>query len=512
MTSSSTIEPTNTNNLNSNLNIDSLPTQELQHIELHYLALYKDYQHNKDKLKQIEEELTNSLYSYEVSKLVIARLLKEKEDLNIKLENMNKNVEINEDEKEFNFCGIDSVSVRLKECGNILTKNRKARKPDKSLVTKFDSKTYSSNSNSSSNNDCSNFTIKNSIIGIDHIKYNSSYSNILLYTSKEIFLTKLVKNTNNNSSSIELISSIKNDNDNTNKSSIINCKLLQINKSNTNNKIFYSKTTSNNTNEILEYSNTEESPSSINNNLVYKLKQKIKEPCFNIEQHPESDYIIGCTKSRWSLHNLIKQVVICENASTTTTANTNTDNLEYLTSSCLHPDGLIYSTGTNLGNLNCWHILDEKVVISLENGSNSIDKLCFSENGYYLACSDKFSIKLWDLRKNTNKPLDLINTDYKVNNIRFDCYGNNLIVVGNKDIRVYNTKNLKDKCSTVIRNDENTIDNETNNLNNTNTNETTNNDTNIFVDSMMIDYNRSVVSCYYDNESNRSEVRINSVY
>jgi len=66
----------------------------------------------------------------------------------------------------------------------------------------------------------------------------------------------------------------------------------------------------------------------------------------------------------------------------------------------LHPDGLIFATGSGSGELKLWDIREQKVVSAIQEHVGDLKCLSFSENGYMLASGGADGeIKLWDLRK-----------------------------------------------------------------------------------------------------------------
>jgi len=66
----------------------------------------------------------------------------------------------------------------------------------------------------------------------------------------------------------------------------------------------------------------------------------------------------------------------------------------------LHPDGLIFATGSGSGELKLWDIREQKVVSAIQEHVGILKCLNFSENGYMLASGGADGeIKLWDLRK-----------------------------------------------------------------------------------------------------------------
>mmetsp|Transcript_13666 Transcript_13666/g.24755 ORF Transcript_13666/g.24755 Transcript_13666/m.24755 type:complete len:620 (-) Transcript_13666:1028-2887(-) len=75
-----------------------------------------------------------------------------------------------------------------------------------------------------------------------------------------------------------------------------------------------------------------------------------------------------------------------------------------LSSGCMHPDGLIYISGTSDGQLIVWDLKTQAVAGTLKgHDGNPIDFIAISENGYHVATSSSnpanSPVHLWDLRK-----------------------------------------------------------------------------------------------------------------
>ena len=107
----------------------------------------------------------------------------------------------------------------------------------------------------------------------------------------------------------------------------------------------------------------------------------------------------------------------------------------------LHPDGLLFGTGTAGGALKVWDIREQKSVLEFSSpspsGAKSVRCLSFSENGYLLAAGgDDGGANIWDLRKlKTIKTVDSANST--VSAVAFDYSGTYLALgTGDGTVRV----------------------------------------------------------------------------
>lgn len=107
-----------------------------------------------------------------------------------------------------------------------------------------------------------------------------------------------------------------------------------------------------------------------------------------------------------------------------------------------HPDGLILGTGTSDALIRIWDMKTQTNVASFEGHTGAVHAIAFSENGYYMASGGvDGAVRLWDLRRLKNfHNLDAGGTGgVGVRTVAFDRAGAYL-ACGGADIRLYAVK------------------------------------------------------------------------
>ena len=114
-----------------------------------------------------------------------------------------------------------------------------------------------------------------------------------------------------------------------------------------------------------------------------------------------------------------------------------------LSSGILHPDGLIYFTGTDSGEVQLWDLKSKTLASKVgEPSGDAIVSIQASNNGYHLAVGHSSGmVKVWDLRKqkciatmNNDKALDSISA------VAFDSAGKYLAYGGKKGTKIVAVK------------------------------------------------------------------------
>ncbi|TIC10775.1 WD40 repeat-like protein, partial [Wallemia mellicola] len=171
--------------------------------------------------------------------------------------------------------------------------------------------------------------------------------------------------------------------------------------------------------------------------------------------HPTKNYAISVgTNQSWSLHNLDTLETLLD----VSPPDGESGDFEYQ-SVDIHPDGVIFATGTQSGICRIWDLKTSKIAANFEspNSHGPIVSLSFSENGYYLAAAfaGSSTIEIFDLRK--LKSIHTIQLEEGVSSattVRFDPSAQFLAIAGS-DVRILANKTweelvrFEDNASTV---------------------------------------------------------------
>jgi len=163
-----------------------------------------------------------------------------------------------------------------------------------------------------------------------------------------------------------------------------------------------------------------------------------------ISLHPTGDYFVSASSDRhWGFHSVETGQTLAYYTDESVTSG--------LTCAQVHPDGMIFATGTADNMVHVWDIKEQKKLTTFNDHSAPVTSVTFSENGYYMAtASSDALIKLYDLRKIDNFHTIEMEAGNKINSISFDHSGSYLMAGGN-DIRVYASKVRSRPLAQLVR-------------------------------------------------------------
>ncbi|XP_060528507.1 pre-mRNA-processing factor 19 [Cylas formicarius] len=152
-------------------------------------------------------------------------------------------------------------------------------------------------------------------------------------------------------------------------------------------------------------------------------------PVTGLSLHPTGDYVLSTSEDQyWAFSDI--------NTGRLLTKVSDSSNIP-LTTAQLHPDGLIFGTGTEDSQVKIWDLKEQSNVANFTGHSGAITTISFSENGYYLAtAADDACVKLWDLRKLKNFKTLQLDEGYQIKDLCFDQSGTYLAIAGT-DVRIY---------------------------------------------------------------------------
>merc|ERR1712018_970180 len=149
-------------------------------------------------------------------------------------------------------------------------------------------------------------------------------------------------------------------------------------------------------------------------------------PVTGLSLRATGDYILSTsTDQHWAFADIRRGQLISKV--------TDGENSSALTCAQVHPDGLIFGTGTSDSMIKIWDLKEQQNVHTFKQDRDghhgAITALSFSENGYYLAtAADDACVRLWDLRKLRNYKILNLEEGYEVRDLSFDNSGTYLAV------------------------------------------------------------------------------------
>ena len=109
----------------------------------------------------------------------------------------------------------------------------------------------------------------------------------------------------------------------------------------------------------------------------------------------------------------------------------------------VHPDGRIFSVGTNNGtnsNLAIYDISERSKIHEFVGHQDGIESISFSDNGYLVATGSRDgTCKIWDLRKLNCRETIPISEGSTVYSVEFDASGHYLGCATGNDVSIYST-------------------------------------------------------------------------
>lgn len=158
----------------------------------------------------------------------------------------------------------------------------------------------------------------------------------------------------------------------------------------------------------------------------------------SVNVHPTGDYVFSASADgSWCIYDVEKAECLARVSETQ--PDKATAKPTPFTASALHPDGLIFCTGSGNG-IKVWETRTQNCVATFEGHAGAVSSLSFSENGYHMASASSDGVKLWDLRKlKTFHSLSPYGDEAPTGAVAFDHSGLYL-AVGGLDARVYAVK------------------------------------------------------------------------
>jgi pre-mRNA-processing factor 19 len=164
-----------------------------------------------------------------------------------------------------------------------------------------------------------------------------------------------------------------------------------------------------------------------------------------ISLHATGDYLVAASVDRtWAFYDL-ESGTCCQVVADSSVTGAYSD-------AQFHPDGLILGTCTADSAVKIWDVKSQQCVVSFAaHGGAKVESLDFSENGYYLATAASDGIKVWDLRKVAKQGANAVPAKHfegsSSKNARFDFSGQYLLGAFGNCVRVWQAKSWNDIAS-----------------------------------------------------------------
>lgn len=380
----------------------------------------------KEKYTQVRQELSHSLYQYDAACHVIARLTKERDAAREALENVQAHISVQKEaeptdmeiEEPTNSLPAD-VASKIDATLAELSKTRRKRKAPEDLATPEQISAYATTQTISSLHSAST-------PGITTMDFDATQRLIVTGGADKHAQIQKVEDE-------KVVATLKGHTKKINK-------VLWHTKENEAGRMVFSASAD----KTVRIWQASESGKYSAAHILKGAKGEIT----GLDVHPCGEYLATASlDSTWSLYDI-------DTGKSITSASKAEDN--GYTCSALHPDGLIYATGTSADVVQIWDLKSRSNVASFPGHAGAITSVTFSENGYLLATAsaDESCVRLWDLRKLKNvQTLSLDNSTGPVRALDFDYSGTYLAAAG-MDLRVWKVKGW----SELLSRDDHTAD------------------------------------------------------
>ncbi|KAJ6246023.1 u4/u6 small nuclear ribonucleoprotein prp4 [Anaeramoeba flamelloides] len=159
-------------------------------------------------------------------------------------------------------------------------------------------------------------------------------------------------------------------------------------------------------------------------------------PIMRMSLHPDKKTLLTSSKNNmFQLSDLETQKKI---------SNHTLNNYDQITSSCIHPDGILFLFGTHKGKIHLWDVRSEQISLTLSNNKETqVDQIVSSYFGIHLGSVTSDSlVNIWDLREQrVLKTFGNVENNKSKTSIDFDQTGSHLCIGNLDQIQIIETKN-----------------------------------------------------------------------
>ncbi|EFA82568.1 WD40 repeat-containing protein [Heterostelium album PN500] len=377
-------------------NATSIPSM-LQMFQNEWDALMLETFTLKQQFEQVRQELAHSLYQYDASCRVIARLIKERDQARNALANAKIKVDSNNSQDSMLIDDLSEQDIkRITEKTQELTQKRKKRSIPVDLPKAQEVEAMSVLLSTNVNNTAGS---------LGCLDYHANQT--LVATGSNDGLATLYD---------------------VDKSAVVTT--FKGHQKKVNRVLFHP------TEQVVCSSGVDKTVRVWNHNgqQLHNIKKHAGDVC-GLTMHPLGDYVVSAsTDATWAMHNILTgQTLITV---------TPEDNGGYHCAQ-YHPDGQVVGLGTHDKKIAIVTVNSKKCEIVLAEHNQFVNSIAFSENGYHMASSDSNTVKIWDLRR-TEKSIKTIDfTDGQIGNISWDPSGTYLAIAGSV-ISIYNHKGKRE--------------------------------------------------------------------